>query len=944
MDLLDLDEELIDTRLKAIMNRSSYTDKHLKNAIYLLQYKNMINLQEGTECENDAECTFIAKLLANVRKENIDDVCIIVNIILGLNKSTVVAKSEHLIQQILSNIALPSKTSVTDGDVEEERTLRALIDLKLCESILDAIIRSEKKLTLPFLETPLENVLASADDKLKVYFLNNIVPKIFQDKDKIFTLKQILHVIKHVKVEESANASDIGRFRNAFYEKACEVVRIYLEPEDVTYEDFFSGDTDSDDDGIDYEKLKFIEFTELEKKVPDVVKENLNELINLVEHVIDCGGYGCLKWILKIMLVALPQILNNENTKFKITQFIDRMWREIEELRSNNQYVPCMVEFTRLITHEELIKRSMYNNVVVLYCSKIIEYGHLKNCALSALANEFHTEVQITENMGHMIHILCNILLFSPVPQKENRISDNVAVSIENDIKFGWSYLRRNNIVLNSDIQVQALGALTIRIEQPAIYETIASFIISKIDNHFKTKERYHGNSHSHRILLLGLQHLLFLPLLNQDVLDSEKLACWMIDLLGKIPHQPSVRICLEWFIALRFHVKHIRLDETLVEMMKLKNIPITSQFMILYWTLKHKLLANNYTQEDFENVMDLLLSHTMGQMFNIRLHAQYLATEILNTVKSNGLDVRTEKYAYTSEVIQKTFGESAKDKNFVKLKEDFFVNEFDIVQHYSPCFIFYFLPRYCEVYDREEHSSFYITELSDLMQYVIKDCKTEFKKEWFRTKISDDDILKYKLRRSIENSRHFADLNTIGTIQKKYIPWKNMSDIDVFETEKKKETSGELIVVASLIDKLPNLGGMARTSEVFGVKTYVIDSLRHLQDKTFQGLSVSAERWINVEEVRPGPALKEYLMKKKTEGYSVVAAEQTSTSVQLQKFNFPKKTLLLLGHEKEGVPCDLLPMMDHCVEIPQQGVVRSLNVHVTAAIFVWEYSRQNVL
>lgn len=59
---------------------------------------------------------------------------------------------------------------------------------------------------------------------------------------------------------------------------------------------------------------------------------------------------------------------------------------------------------------------------------------------------------------------------------------------------------------------------------------------------------------------------------------------------------------------------------------------------------------------------------------------------------------------------------------------------------------------------------------------------------------------------------------------------------------------------------------------------------------------SVSAERWVHIEEVRPGSPLKEYLMRKKAEGYSVVAAEQTSTSYQLQSFKFPKKTLLLLG------------------------------------------------
>ena len=47
-------------------------------------------------------------------------------------------------------------------------------------------------------------------------------------------------------------------------------------------------------------------------------------------------------------------------------------------------------------------------------------------------------------------------------------------------------------------------------------------------------------------------------------------------------------------------------------------------------------------------------------------------------------------------------------------------------------------------------------------------------------------------------------------------------------------------------------------------------------------------------------------------------------------------------SNEKEGIPANLLPILDECVEIPQHGVVRSLNVHVTGALFVWEYIRQH--
>jgi tRNA G18 (ribose-2'-O)-methylase SpoU len=51
---------------------------------------------------------------------------------------------------------------------------------------------------------------------------------------------------------------------------------------------------------------------------------------------------------------------------------------------------------------------------------------------------------------------------------------------------------------------------------------------------------------------------------------------------------------------------------------------------------------------------------------------------------------------------------------------------------------------------------------------------------------------------------------------------------------------------------------------------------------------------------------------------------------------------VLLLGAEKEGIPVDLLQDVDLCVEIPQLGITRSLNVHVSGALLLWEYTRQH--
>ncbi len=92
--------------------------------------------------------------------------------------------------------------------------------------------------------------------------------------------------------------------------------------------------------------------------------------------------------------------------------------------------------------------------------------------------------------------------------------------------------------------------------------------------------------------------------------------------------------------------------------------------------------------------------------------------------------------------------------------------------------------------------------------------------------------------------------------------------------------------------------------------------------------------------------------MQKKAEGFWIVGLEQTSSSVPLHTIEIPEiaasknnnKTVLLLGKEKEGIPVQFLQAVDDCVEIPQFGMIRSLNVHVSGAITIWELTRKTRL
>lgn len=104
-----------------------------------------------------------------------------------------------------------------------------------------------------------------------------------------------------------------------------------------------------------------------------------------------------------------------------------------------------------------------------------------------------------------------------------------------------------------------------------------------------------------------------------------------------------------------------------------------------------------------------------------------------------------------------------------------------------------------------------------------------------------------------------------------------------------------ELIVVASLIDRLPNLGGISRTCEIFGVSELALPNLKLLETKEFQNISVSSHQWLPIRGVA-AQAVEPYLEEKKNDGYTLIGVEQTAHSVSLEKFRFPKKSLLLLG------------------------------------------------
>ena len=148
------------------------------------------------------------------------------------------------------------------------------------------------------------------------------------------------------------------------------------------------------------------------------------------------------------------------------------------------------------------------------------------------------------------------------------------------------------------------------------------------------------------------------------------------------------------------------------------------------------------------------------------------------------------------------------------------------------------------------------------------------------------------------------------------------------------------LVVIASLVDKIPNLAGLARTCEVLGAEALVMaDRDRTVSHKDFTAVSVTAEQWLPIRDVSIA-GLVPYLLRLRREGYTLVGLEQTRGAVDVNDFEFPRKTALVLGREREGIDADVLSVLDTCVVIEQKGMIRSLNVHVSASVAIAAYAR----
>ena len=147
------------------------------------------------------------------------------------------------------------------------------------------------------------------------------------------------------------------------------------------------------------------------------------------------------------------------------------------------------------------------------------------------------------------------------------------------------------------------------------------------------------------------------------------------------------------------------------------------------------------------------------------------------------------------------------------------------------------------------------------------------------------------------------------------------------------------LTVIADNLRSAFNVGAIFRTAEAFGAERVILTGYTPTPDdeKTAR-TSLGAAESIAWETE---PKVKRAIQNLRADGYQIVALETSQSAIDLEDFEWPEKTALLLGNERFGHDVEVLKQADHLVRIPMYGRKNSLNVGIAFGIAAQAWREQ---
>ncbi len=156
------------------------------------------------------------------------------------------------------------------------------------------------------------------------------------------------------------------------------------------------------------------------------------------------------------------------------------------------------------------------------------------------------------------------------------------------------------------------------------------------------------------------------------------------------------------------------------------------------------------------------------------------------------------------------------------------------------------------------------------------------------------------------------------------------------------------IVLVAHNLRSCHNVGSLLRTAEGLGIEAvhltgytpyplkHVDERLPHIAEKITKQINKTAlgaetqVAWNQSEDVFT--IIKEL----QSDGFNVIAVEQTKQSLSLPDFKPSERVALLVGREVEGVEPEVVAACNNAVEIPMFGQKESFNVVQAAAMALY--------
>ncbi|XP_078085623.1 tRNA (guanosine(18)-2'-O)-methyltransferase TARBP1 isoform X2 [Mustelus asterias] len=625
--------------------------------------------------------------------------------------------------------------------------------------------------------------------------------------------------------------------------------------------------------------------------------------------------------VLQCMKILVPKLYRLEESL--CVKSLDLAWKTVLDLNSNQlHFWPTLSAYIQIAFHHQLLSvtgecaigikmKEITNKLLEMSQTKTGVFNVLiTHCCQTWLPAVCTAKGFVPDSFAsaeNHVDLFVEACLFGPVFRKDQRLIQDVHIHIE--LLGGECAANRATEYENRDDQTVRIWAINFLCQlngsnslHKKFIETLVSKLFEKDEELRKSKGRYYVNSMLHRLKNRIWQTLLvLLPQMGQVFLSSIIETVYQS---GFSDNQASVKYLIEWFIILILQ-KYPEFIDSFWQCFSYNPESTKTSICTFLAVLVHiNVILKNTSKKDqyLKKALSVILPWCLNHNFSVRLYALLALQQVWEACLLSKLE--SKELQFMAPIIESCLEQVGHQqitgnagKNWQRIQDHFFFGKFQPLEDYSLETIFYIFPSLSDVIEDEWIPAWKFNRVVDLHS-----SSSSIKVFNPRNPICDVKLIDW-IQRDKGYDPAEVDQDTEWTdVQKKIMPWKNSipdQDLELMCQERTtkfgKSSNSSLIIVASLIDKPTNLGGLCRTCEIFGASALVVNNVHCVNDKQFQALSVSAEQWLPVIEVRP-TQLVEYLQRKKTEGYTIIGVEQTANSHNLVQYSFPEKTLLLLG------------------------------------------------